>query len=96
MQAVGRRRLSLSLCRPHRHAFPTKIDVMAHHELSGLSTALQRLLLLDCFSFCFPYLNITHLRNPIHTFKMQSRKEIISKIYKIVPPMLESFHKGIF
>lgn len=26
---------------------------------------------------------------------MQSRKEIISKIYKIIPPMLESFHKGI-
>ena len=26
---------------------------------------------------------------------MASRKEIISKIYKIVPPMLESFHKGI-
>ncbi|KAH0252158.1 YjeF domain-containing protein, partial [Aureobasidium melanogenum] len=25
---------------------------------------------------------------------MASRKEIISKIYKIVPPMLESFHKG--
>lgn len=25
---------------------------------------------------------------------MASRKEIINKIYKIIPPMLESFHKG--
>lgn len=23
-----------------------------------------------------------------------SRKEILSKVYKMIPPMLESFHKG--
>lgn len=25
-----------------------------------------------------------------------SRKEILSKVYKMVPPMLEKFHKGNF
>lgn len=25
-----------------------------------------------------------------------SRKEILSKVYKMVPPMLEKFHKGKF
>lgn len=32
--------------------------------------------------------------NRTSTLIMASRKEILGKVYKIVPPMLETFHKG--